>query len=217
MMTTETKNTNNFKQHSALPQMPRCRCRKNVHKQTANNSESVPLDFNTDLVDEDRNEDQIYFDYIDNLPITEESIKEVRKCKETERDRQYGEKVIKIAYKVGIFQETLCSDNVPNIGRRVNEQDQDKFFCWDKELKMVTCRQLQTHGTINLSSIYKNLPDDHHKTNSNTLICKVQLVPNNIQHPLLAKVKEEQRRAHDIIEKYLKKELTCKFNCFSSS
>jgi len=217
MMTTETKIQmilNNIQHyHKCL----NAAAEKRVRKRTADNSDSVSLDFNTNLVDENRNEDQIYFDYIDNLLITEESIKEVRKCRETDRDRQYGEKAIKIPYKAGIFQETLYSDNVPNIVRCANEQDQDKFFRWDKELKMVTRCQLQTHGTINLSSIHENLPDVHHKTNLNTSICKVQSAPNNIQHPLLAKLNEEQRRAHDIIEKYLKKELTGKFNCFSLS
>ena len=155
----------------------------------------------------------------ENIPITESTIEEARKHLETERERQYADRAIRIAENAGIFtNRNVVDSNALNgvsqtpIARNAEKDELQALILWDKELKKATRSQHESQGVINLTNIAEEITIT---AKNRVLFPTVQPTTSSgpsQERPLLAKLNHEQKRAHDIIESCLKGKLSGTFH-----
>ena len=151
---------------------------------------------------------------------TEEEIEVARRARETDRERIYGERAIFLAKKAGIFDQTTERPNnnldaIRPIARKADSATLDNLRLWNDYLTMATREQFKERGIVDLATIRpaEVAPMEADKVHPRKTTIKPGNVVNvgadkNKQRPLVAILNAEQRRAHDIIEETLRKELS---------
>jgi len=152
---------------------------------------------------------------------TEDDIEAARNAREADRERIYGEKAILIAKEAGIFEQETddLNDKLINstrpIANKANAVQLDNLRTWNDSLIAATRQQIKEDGIVNFATIrqptvaQKGLVEVHPR--KNVVEPSVDTNTDKIEQRLLVgKLNKEQRRAHDIIEETLKKEISGK-------
>jgi len=152
---------------------------------------------------------------------TEEDIEAVRKAREADRERIYGERAISLAKEAGIFeQETDELNNrmanmIQPVARKANSVTLDSLRLWDNHLTTATRLQIKESGMVDLATIQSaevtqgEVDEVHLRKRTIKPGVSVNLdIEKDKRRPLVAMLNAEQQRAHDIIEETLQKELS---------
>jgi len=149
---------------------------------------------------------------------TEEDIKTVRNAREADRERLYGERAMLIAKEAGIFEEeTNEASNQPleDVATHADSTMLNNLHIWNDHLTSVTRQQAKEDGIVNLATIKQPriVPNEERGTQTKSIITQPKIFSVSDQQksssrPLLATLNGEQKRAHDIIEGVLIKELS---------
>ena len=148
---------------------------------------------------------------------TEEDIEAVRNSREADRERIYGEMAISLAKDAGIFERetentnSRIADAIQPIARKADSAMLDNLRQWDDQLTTATRRQIKESGIVDLATIQpaeiqSEVGKKHPK--NNTIKPRVATNMEERQRPLVAMLNTEQRRAHNIIEETLQKEIS---------
>lgn len=146
--------------------------------------------------------------------ITEEDVQRAQEMRTTARDTLYGENAVYIGYETGFFQEAGDQAKYAIEGRDIQPQEIDMIKTWETQLKATTRQQLAEYGTVQLNAPEQIDPAIQMATSS--IQAEVTQSTNNqsdgdtaacLHRTELAKLNEEQKRAHDIIERTLKEHI----------
>lgn len=157
--------------------------------------------------------------------ITEDDIERAWLMRNDARERLYGENAVNLAYDVGFFQEAEQDTQSSKTARAMQPNEAEKITAWESQLKAVAREQLNEFGIINITEnagevgpsigeanvlqsagIRPTVPDIQQRMES-----APDHVGGCVERVELAKLNEEQRRAHDIIEEKLKEHLASEF------
>ncbi len=135
------------------------------------------------------------------------------------REQLYGESAVALEYDIGFFNEDDIGITYENTARKVQPEEGEQIRTWEKQLKEFTQEQIKNFRMIRLT-------EEADEPGSSILLagpavamtlgiqCQGDLPQSDhdmeihIERHEVASLKEEQRRAHDIIEERLKEHIT---------
>ena len=170
-------------------------------------------------VDVDKREvDELYAAINSEGEITDDDIERARLMTTDARERLYGENAVWLGYEAGFFEDAEPSTGSTRLARAMLSDEAEKIAAWDKQLKATAREQMNEFGTINIaddnevgSSIGHADPvetaETAHDIRARAPAVQQQGGGESATRVELAKLNEEQRRAHDIIEERLKEHL----------
>ncbi len=151
--------------------------------------------------------------------ITEEDIERAQIMKTQARDRLYGESAVALGYDLGFFKESDESTKPINTARKMQDDEGEKIRMWEAQLKATTREQINRYG---VADITEELTEPRQTTNLvEPAVTTFEDMPargeqtsagrdaeSSTERLELARLNEDQRRAHDIVEERLKEHMT---------
>ncbi|PPQ92734.1 hypothetical protein CVT25_015701 [Psilocybe cyanescens] len=181
--------------------------------------EGGPLEFELEISEEDRAEmDELVRANVIEDKMTEEDLEIARLEKIAARDTMFGTAALYEGYCAGVFDDSPM-ETVWNAGRKLASGDDTlKIAAWEKKLKETVRRTVSTEpqaDTVN-GSVQNRAPN---LSTANTAPEILPIEPSRVltdsgvpvprqERMLLALLNEEQRRAHDIVERRLQQHMT---------
>jgi len=156
--------------------------------------------------------------------ITEADIERARMMRTNAREQLYGESAVVLGYDIGFFEEAENEENTNDItsARKMVPEEGEKIRTWKALLKSTTREQMNRTGTTDMTEELNDAelfnpvigpmamtsPDIQLQGEQMSNAGHVTSIPT--QRSELARLNENQRRAHDIIEERLKEHITSK-------
>jgi hypothetical protein len=153
--------------------------------------------------------------------ITDEDIEREEMMKTHARDRLYGESAVALGYDFGIFDESDENTKYPNTARKIQDDEGEKIRTWEAQLKTTTREQINKYGVtdvtegIDVPILSANIAqpvltiDPNTRSDGETSTGHEGQV--HVERVELAKLNEDQRRAHDIVEARLKEHMASEY------
>ena len=148
--------------------------------------------------------------------ITDDDIERARIMKTQARDRLYGESAIALGYDVGFFEDADANSPYTTVARKMQPEEGPKIRTWEAQLKATTREQIADFWTMEepIESGSFIPPVEPMVVNSSKVLLREDQTPTGrivsgyVERVQLARLNEDQRRAHDIIEERLKDHIT---------
>ena len=192
------------------------RKKKNAEQGTPNNDEA---NADIDINDGDDIEDMYAAIGSEYEEITEDSIDRARVMRTLARERLYGESAVALGYDFGFFDDAEVNTEYGNTARKMQPAEGGNIRTWAAQLKATTREQINAFATTDAEEMNVDLfipPVESMGTGSPDIQLRLQgeqmptghLVSVDTERTELARLNEEQRRAHDIIEERLREHIT---------
>ena len=145
--------------------------------------------------------------------ITEEDIERAQTMKTHARERLYGEAAVALGYDFGFFEDIEARNGYPITARKMCPEEGGNIRTWEAQLKATTREQIdifRTTDTIDrpneaesFTLLHESYPDISLRREQSSTGQSV-----STERTELAKLNDDQRRAHDIVEERLKEHIT---------
>jgi hypothetical protein len=157
--------------------------------------------------------------YAEPITINKQQIEQAQLKQREERDRRFVKEAMLLAYAADIFYTDMIitSQRMAPFAPRATPDDMLLFEAWDMNLREMTRKQAEESVVTDLRQLHlysliqrhsepsitiNNTTDTYHEVIDNpTTLASASKAKHNY-HPKLALLNSDQRRAHDIIERW---------------
>ena len=172
---------------------------------------------------DEREVDEIYAAINSEEEITDDDIERAQLMTTDARERLYSQSAVWLGYDVGFFEDAEPSTGSTRLARAMKYDEAEKITAWEKQLKATACEQMNEFGTINIADEINEVgsliahadpvetAEMMHDIRATVPEVQQQGGEEGVTRVELAKLNEQQRRAHDIIEEKLKEHLAGEF------